>query len=162
MNRLMIKPTKWPLRPAKTQISLGIHPVWSAESSLSAWSNIWSSATHWAHCEDSDQTGRMPRLIWVFAGRTDHFVGFVMSWLNCELRFGWLFHFLWLYLKAIPGNTSTLPVPESSILWRHVIVAAVAPIQNTEACCPQVPVKLFRNDLFQYLSKTIGKVSRDW
>ena len=28
--------------------------------------------------EDSDQTGRMPRLIWVFAGRTCHFVGFVM------------------------------------------------------------------------------------
>ena len=27
-------------------------------------------ATHWAHSEDSDQTGRMPRLIWVFAGRT--------------------------------------------------------------------------------------------
>ena len=28
--------------------------------------------------EDSDQTGRMPRLIWVFAGRKDHFVGLVM------------------------------------------------------------------------------------
>ena len=32
--------------------------------------------------EDSDQTGRMHRLIWVFAGRTDHFVGFVMRRLN--------------------------------------------------------------------------------
>ena len=31
--------------------------------------------------EDSDQTGRMPRLIGVFAGRTCHFVGFVMRWL---------------------------------------------------------------------------------
>ena len=28
--------------------------------------------------EDSDQTGRKPMLIWVFAGRTDHSVGFVM------------------------------------------------------------------------------------
>ena len=27
--------------------------------------------------EDSDQTGRMPRLILVFAGRIGHFVGFV-------------------------------------------------------------------------------------
>ena len=27
------------------------------------------------------QSGRMPRLIWVFAGRTDHFVGFVVFWL---------------------------------------------------------------------------------
>ena len=76
-SRLMTKPTKWPLRAAKTQISLGFHPVWS-EPSLSTWRNIGSSATHWAHCEDSDQTGRMLRLIWVFAGRTDPFVGFVM------------------------------------------------------------------------------------
>ena len=57
------------VRPAKTQISLGIRPVWS-ESSLSAWRNIGSLATHWAHSKDSDQTGRMPRLILVFAGRT--------------------------------------------------------------------------------------------
>ena len=57
------------VRPAKTQISLGIRPVWS-ESSLSAWRKLGSLATHWAHSEDSDQTERMPRLIWVFAGRT--------------------------------------------------------------------------------------------
>ena len=44
-------------------------PVWS-ESSLSAWRNLGSLATHWAHSEDSDQTGRMPRLIWVFVGLT--------------------------------------------------------------------------------------------
>ena len=55
--------------PVKTQINLGIRPVWS-ESSLSAWRNLGFLATHWAHSEDSDQTGRMPRLIWVFAGRT--------------------------------------------------------------------------------------------
>ena len=29
-----------------------------------------SLATHWAHSEVSDQTVRMPRLIWIFAGRT--------------------------------------------------------------------------------------------
>ena len=29
MSRSTKKPTKWPVRPAKTQISLGIHPVWS-------------------------------------------------------------------------------------------------------------------------------------
>ena len=57
------------VRQAKTQISLGIRPVWP-ESSLSAWRKLESLATHWAHSEDSDQTGRMPRLIWVFAGRT--------------------------------------------------------------------------------------------
>ena len=57
------------VRPAKTQISLGIRPVRS-ESSLSAWRNLGSLATRWAHSEDSDQTGWMPGLIWVFAGST--------------------------------------------------------------------------------------------
>ena len=32
--------------------------------------------------QDSDQTGKMPRLIWVFAGRTGHLVGFVVLQLN--------------------------------------------------------------------------------
>ena len=63
------KTNKVTVRPAKTQISLGIRLVLS-ESSLSAWRNLGSLATHWAHSEDSDQTGRIPRLIWVFAGRT--------------------------------------------------------------------------------------------
>ena len=57
------------VRPAKTKISLGIHPVWS-ESSLSAWRKPESLATLWVHSEDSDQTGQMPRLNWVFAWRT--------------------------------------------------------------------------------------------
>ena len=99
------KTNKMSVRPAKTQISLGICPVWS-EFSLSAYRDNGCLATHWAHVaktlvwlyimswqreresslcvqwvakdpsflhadsEDSDQTGRMPRLIWVFAGRT--------------------------------------------------------------------------------------------
>ena len=49
------------VRPAKTQISLGIRPVWS-ESSLFAWRHLGSLATYRAHSEDSDQTGRIPRL----------------------------------------------------------------------------------------------------
>ena len=77
LSHLMTKPTKWQVHQAKTQISLGIRPVWS-ESLLSTWRKLGSLTTHWAHSKDSDQTGRMPRLIWVFAGRTCHFVGFVM------------------------------------------------------------------------------------
>ena len=38
------------VRPAKTQISLGIRPVWS-ESSLSAWRNLGSLATSWAQAK---------------------------------------------------------------------------------------------------------------
>ena len=41
----------------KTKINLGIRPVWS-ESSLSAWRKLGSLAAHWAHSQDSDQTGR--------------------------------------------------------------------------------------------------------
>ena len=48
------------------------------ESSLSAWRKLGSLATHWAHSEDTDQTGRMPRLIRVFAGRTVSLL--VLSW----------------------------------------------------------------------------------
>ena len=65
----MTKPAKWPLRPAKTQIRLGIRPVWS-ESSLCARRDIGSLATYWAHSEESDQTGHPPSLIRVFAVRT--------------------------------------------------------------------------------------------
>ena len=71
------KTNKMAVRPAKTQISLGIRPVWS-ESLLSAWRQLGSLATHWAHSEDSDQTGRMPRLIWVVAGCT--VILLVLSW----------------------------------------------------------------------------------
>ena len=52
------KTNKVSVRPAKTQISLGVCPVWW-ESSLSAWRKLGSLATHWLHSE-----------IWVFTGRT--------------------------------------------------------------------------------------------
>ena len=65
------------MRPAKTQISLGIRPVWSESSLWPQWVAKDPSFLH-ADSEDSDQTGWMPRLIWVFAERTCHFVGFDM------------------------------------------------------------------------------------
>ena len=47
------------VRPAKMQISLGVRP----ESSLSAWRNFGSLATHWAHSEDwSDWAETLIRL----------------------------------------------------------------------------------------------------
>ena len=69
------------VRPAKTQISLGIRPDWSESSLCSQWVAKDPSFLH-ADNEDSDQTGRRPRLIWVFAGCTCHFVGFVMRRLS--------------------------------------------------------------------------------
>ena len=65
----MTNPTKWPVRPAKTQISLGICPVWS-ESLLCAWRNTGPLTTCWAHSKDSDQTGWCPSWSESFAGYT--------------------------------------------------------------------------------------------
>ena len=55
--------------PAKTQISLDIRPVWSESLLCAQWVAKDPSFPH-ADSEDSDQTGLMPRLSWVFAGRT--------------------------------------------------------------------------------------------
>ena len=109
------KTSKMTVRPAKTQISLGIRPVWS-ESSLSAWRKLGSLATHRAHSEDSDQTGQMPRLIWVFAGRTltllvlscrgSYNIGsHVTLWFRCESAF--------IY-RQNPG-ASVLSIPPHSV-----------------------------------------------
>ena len=57
------------VRPAKTQISLGIRPVWSESSMCAQWVAKDPSFLR-VDSEDSDQTGWMPRLLWVFAGRT--------------------------------------------------------------------------------------------
>ena len=63
------KTNKMTMRPAKTQISLGITPVWSESSLCTQWVAKDPNFLH-ADSKDSDQTGRMPRLIWVFAERT--------------------------------------------------------------------------------------------
>ena len=67
LSRIVTKLTKWHVRPAKTQISLGIRPVWLEPSLCAQWVAKDPSFLH-ADNEDSDQTGR-----------TCHFVGFVMS-----------------------------------------------------------------------------------
>ena len=64
---------------AKTQISLGIRPVWS-DSSLSAWRKLGSLATHWAHSKDWSAQADLS-LRWAHT----HFVGFVMSRLSLLL-----------------------------------------------------------------------------
>ena len=108
LSRLTTKPTKWYVHPAKTQINLGICPVWS-ESSLSTWGKLKSLAIIRAHNEASYQTGWMSRLIWVFAGRKGHFVGFVMRRLillcltcvnNTDFCYFEAFYFLKLSEKA--------------------------------------------------------------
>ena len=98
LSQSTTKLTYWPMCPAKTQISLGIRSLWS-ESLLSAWRNLGLLVSHLAHNEDPDQTGWMPRLIWVFAGCTDNFVVFVVPLLKWKLI-------------MLPGTPYGLPGPE--------------------------------------------------
>ena len=60
----MTNPTKWPMSPAKTQISLSRCPV--HQSSLCSLWIVWILRPLRADTEDSDQTGRMPMIVWIF------------------------------------------------------------------------------------------------
>ena len=53
LSRLMTKPTKWQVCPAKTQISLGIRPVWSESLLCAQWVAKDPSFIH-ADSEDSN------------------------------------------------------------------------------------------------------------
>ena len=63
----------------------------------------------------TDQTGRMPRLIWVFAGCTDHFVGFVV------LRQKYVFFFFPFSGPAGTGKTESVKALGNQ-LGRFVLV----------------------------------------
>ena len=56
------------------------HPPSAQSDQSSLCAQLVAKAPSFLHAdsEDSDRTGRMPRLIWVFTGRTCHSVGFVM------------------------------------------------------------------------------------
>ena len=71
--------------PTKTQISLHIWQVWSGlhhphEENLGPWLPIKCTTK-------TDQTGPMPRLIWVSTGRIGHFAGFAAGQLRNQLSF---------------------------------------------------------------------------
>ena len=88
----MTKPTKWLCAQRR------FRSAWaSAQSSLlPPWRNLGSLATHWAHSKDSDQTGQMPRLIWVFAGCT-----VTLLVLSCRSSFD-----LYLLFNIVVGNVT--------------------------------------------------------
>ena len=84
------KTNKVSVRPAKTQISLGIHPVWSESSLCAQWvgkdpsflradSEVWSD---WADAQAD------LNLRWAHS----HFVGFVMSRLISWILLTWIYN----------------------------------------------------------------------
>ena len=100
MSRIMTKPTKWHVRPAKTQISLDIRPDRS-ESSLSAWRKLGSLATQWAHSKDwSDWADSDQSLRWTHT----HFLGFLM---RCLI---WCRVCLWMQNLGKGGTCLSPPI----------------------------------------------------
>ena len=84
------------VRTVKTQISFGIRPVWSEFSLCVQWVAMDPRFLR-ADSGDSDQTGRTPRLIWVFAGPT--LILLVLSRLIYSL------HYLFIViLQSDPGH----------------------------------------------------------
>ena len=102
VSRLRTKPTKWHLRSSKTQISLGIHPVWSVFAvrmkkswvlsyPLSAQRRLLSD---WANAQ-ADLSLRCAH---------SHFVGlsvtFTSRWCYGQALV-WLWHFLCVFVKGL-------------------------------------------------------------
>ena len=79
--------------------------------------------------EDSDQTGRMPRLIGVFAGRTGHFVGFVV--LRLLYMFIFKVHSVPLLISDIPTTVSASVVSFLFDLILEEIIHAFRNIYDT-------------------------------
>ena len=119
------------VRPAKAQISLGIRPVWSKSSLCVQWVAEDPSFLH-ADSEDSDQTGRMPRLIWIFARRTCHFVGFVMSrlkWQKFCFGAGDLYEQWWHQFKCSLRQKYVVPN-----LWQRKLCRLASAILSSQSC----------------------------
>ena len=131
----MTKPTKWHVRPAKTQISLVICTVWSESLLCAHWEAKNPRFLH-VNSEDCDQNVQMPRLIWVFTGRACHFVGFGMKWLI----------FIWK-LGAVAGS-------EASLLGMQA-ASSLSPMSGTFFCGDLVMKTFLRPfSLFRWFKKS--------
>ena len=84
MSRGTEFPTRLHVRPAKTQISMRFHVVWS-ESSLAAWRRFGSLANNKVPFEDTEQTARMRKLICILTGRTCNLAEMLWHGLYCNL-----------------------------------------------------------------------------
>ena len=87
----------------------------SDQSLLSAWRKLGSLTTHRAHSEDSDQTGRMPRLIWVFAGHS--VILLVLRWGSLYIKIDWYLQKIILGIKTLDYRRINEPHHEIMALF---------------------------------------------
>ena len=113
------KTNKVTVRPAKTQISMGIRLVWSVSSLCALWVAKDPSFLH-ADSEDSDQTGRMPRMIWIFAGRT-----LILLVLSCRGSFCVNVNVILFFMWSDVCKYLIINVPKLmswQLIWKNLIL----------------------------------------
>ena len=117
MRHDMTKQTKWVC--AQRRLRSAWASAQSDQSSLCAqWVAKDPSVLH-ADSEDSDQTWRMPRLIWVFAGHTCHLVVFFMRRL--------------IYLTALKTTGTATPLKLSTTMQNSNLPGMIATSQATDS-----------------------------
>ena len=131
LSCLMTKPTKWHVRPAKTQISLGIRPVWS-ESSLSAWRKLGSLATHWVHSHFAGFA--MRQLIFFILWNASRFYSLqlfplllqTLVWCKCFNMF--FFHFALFHFRLLLIDLQNLQKCFEICFFAFIVVIMFQPI----------------------------------
>ena len=131
-------PTKWPVHSGKIQISLVICPVWS-ESLPCTLLVAKDPNLLQADSEDSDQTERIPRLIWAFAWCTYHHAGFIMlpykSFADIEVLYSF--------------QQQVAIIQNDSIWWMHTVVPKLTDLKSQDY--------VFRYTLHHYIWKLFFK-----
>ena len=114
--------------------------------------------------QDSDQTGRMPRLICVFAVRTCHFVGFVMLRLYQNRHFQCLLSPVIVFVPMFPPFSdlcSLVPLNPKSLrgpIYTSVI-SWVKHIQLRARSCTGCDMITVRETLYTYMYNNAGMFS---
>ena len=165
------------VHPAKTQISLCIHPVWSVFAVRMK--KPWVLSFLLSEQRRCDQTGWMPRLIWVFAGHTCHFVGFCHAVAHLHLMQYWtsvenFLYQIWPWLPVIQRRrgweawqmeeSNNSVDPEEDDKWEEIYHSTAVSTSAANFCHwqtknlePQLPV-CFLSSFFS-LQKKMSKIT---
>ena len=101
LSRLMTKSTKWHVRPAKTQMSLGIRPGWSESLLCAQWVAIRILAFFMQTAKTLIRLGGCPG--WSESSLGSHATLLVLSW-GGSFSMSPLKHRLWVFLNEYPQH----------------------------------------------------------
>ena len=148
----MTKPTMWMC--AQRRIRSALASPQSDHSSLCAqWEATNPRFLH-ADSKDSDQTGRMPRLSWVFAGRTDHFVLLFFG----VFFFFFFFSFFFFFFLSWGGSLIYSTCNIGEILLKKVLSYVFFFFFFFSILLYVVKWSYFRNKLYIILRKEIATI----